>query len=297
MARSTLASMTGFARQEGANETHAWSVEMKSINGRTLDMRFRLPPGFDAVENAGRKAVAAKLKRGTINIALTLSAQTKPSAVKINRALLEELAGLYESFAHLPIDKPRFDGLLATKGVIESGDEATSPEARAALEEAVSATLAGCAEALARARAAEGAEIGAVLADQLNEMERLVAEAEARVDTHPEARRDRLTSLLDDLLGTGHALPQERIAQEVAMLLVKNDIREEIDRLKAHIPAARQQLAEGGAVGRQLDFLCQELNREANTLCSKAGDIELTRIGLGLKTVIDQFREQVQNLE
>jgi uncharacterized protein (TIGR00255 family) len=154
-----------------------------------------------------------------------------------------------------------------------------------------------CVDALHAARLAEGTEIAAVLTAQLEEMERLVGEAEARIATHPQARRERLRTLLDDLLGGLQPLPEERIAHEVALLLVKNDIREEIDRLRAHIPAARQHLAGGGAVGRQLDFLCQELNREANTLCSKAGDLELTRIGLGLKTVIDQFREQVQNLE
>jgi uncharacterized protein (TIGR00255 family) len=289
--------MTGFARQEGANETHTWCVEMKSINGRTLDIRFRLPPGFDAVENAGRKAVAAKLKRGTVSVALSLSANARASALKINRALLDEILALYGGVAHLPVERPRFDGLLALKGVIENGEEAPNAESRAALEEAVAASLAACTDSLFAARAAEGAEIAAVLAEQLNEMERLVGEAQSRVDLHPEARRERLQALLGDLLGSGQTLPEERIAHEVAMLLVKNDIREEIDRLKAHIPAARGHLAQGGAVGRQLDFLCQELNREANTLCSKAGDIELTRIGLALKTVIDQFREQVQNLE
>lgn len=289
--------MTGFARQEGANETHAWCVEMKSINGRTLDIRFRLPPGFDAVENAGRKAVAANLKRGTINVSLNLTANARTTALKINRAVLDELLALYGSVAHLAVDKPRFDGLLALKGVIENGEEAPSAESRASLEEAIAVSVVACAESLAAARAAEGAEVGAVLTDQLNEMERLVGEAEARVTLHPETRRERLKTMLDDLLGSGHTLPEERIAHEVALLLVKNDIREEIDRLKAHIPAARGHLKQGGAVGRQLDFLCQELNREANTLCSKAGDIELTRIGLALKTVIDQFREQVQNLE
>lgn len=289
--------MTGFARQEGANETHAWCVEMKSINGRTLDLRFRLPPGFDAVENAGRKAVAAKLKRGTVNVSLTLNANARAASLKLNRVLLDEILALYEGVSHLPVERPRFDGLLALKGVIENGEEAPSAEQRAALEEAIAASVSLCADALFAARAAEGAEIAAVLNDQLNEMERLVGEAAARVDTHPETRRERLQTLLGDLLGQGQNLPEERIAHEVAVLLVKNDIREEIDRLNAHIPAARQHLAQGGAVGRQLDFLCQELNREANTLCSKAGDIELTRIGLALKTVIDQFREQVQNLE
>jgi uncharacterized protein (TIGR00255 family) len=292
----TVFSMTGFSRVEGEAAGIFWVWELKSVNGKSLDLRLRLPPGFDALEPALRGGLGGRLRRGNVSATLTVN-RIAPPTIRINRemlgrvvALLGELAGEVEAAP------PRLDGLIGLRGIIETIDDEPDDviEARrAALLQAWGQAI----DRLAVSRGEEGARLGTVLTNQLAELAELVAAASASAAAQPEALRLRLQqslAALDELVPT---MPRERVAQELALLVSRGDIREELDRLRAHIAQAGDLLAKGDGVGRQLDFLCQELNREANTLCSKSADIELTRIGLSLKVAVEQFREQVQNLE
>ena len=294
----TVASMTGFARAEGEGEGVAWSWELKSVNGKSLDLRFRLPPGFDALELPLRTLVGERLKRGSVSANLTVARTGGGSALQVNRTVLDQVLALSRELGKkIKAAPPSIDGLLALRGVLESGEEIPDAATR---EKREAMLLAGCRkaiDALGKMRRAEGARLGAVLSERLNEIARLVGFAESCAATQPDAIRARLKSLVEALRDAVPSIPDERLAQEAALLVARGDIREELDRLTAHISAARELLAEGGAVGRRLDFLCQELNREANTLCSKSADVELTRIGLELKAGIEQLREQVQNIE
>lgn len=291
-----VASMTGFARAQGEAPGTSWIWEVKSVNGRALDLRLRLAPGFDAVEPELRAALAQRFRRGNISANLSLSRTTAP-ALRVNREALSQLVALInELTGEVEAAPPRLDGLLALRGVIETVEN----EDEAVVEARRQAVLAGWSAALdqlAAARADEGARIGALLKSQLDEMAVLAAAAEGCAATQPAAIRERLRTMLANLADLMPSMPEERVAQEVALLATRSDIREEIERLRAHIEQASELLQQDEAVGRRLDFLCQELNREANTLCSKSTDIELTRTGLSLKAVIEQFREQVQNIE
>ena len=291
-----VASMTGFARAQGEAPGTSWIWEVKSVNGRALDLRLRLAPGFDAVEPELRAALAQRFRRGNISANLSLSRTTAP-ALRVNREALSQLVALInELTGEVEAAPPRLDGLLALRGVIETVEN----EDEAVVEARRQAVLAGWSAALdqlAAARADEGARIGALLKSQLDEMAVLAAAAEGCAATQPAAIRERLRTMLANLADLMPSMPEERVAQEVALLATRSDIREEIERLHAHIEQASELLQQDEAVGRRLDFLCQELNREANTLCSKSTDIELTRTGLSLKAVIEQFREQVQNIE
>jgi len=291
-----VASMTGFARAQGEAPGTSWIWEVKSVNGRALDLRLRLAPGFDAVEPELRAALAQRFRRGNISANLSLSRTTAP-ALRVNREALSQFVALInELTGEVEAAPPRLDGLLALRGVIETVEN----EDEAVVEARRQAVLAGWSAALdqlAAARADEGARIGALLKSQLDEMAVLAAAAEGCAATQPAAIRERLRTMLANLADLMPSMPEERVAQEVALLATRSDIREEIERLRAHIEQASELLQQDEAVGRRLDFLCQELNREANTLCSKSTDIELTRTGLSLKAVIEQFREQVQNIE
>ena len=291
-----VASMTGFARAQGEAPGTSWIWEVKSVNGRALDLRLRLAPGFDAVEPELRAALAQRFRRGNISANLSLSRTTAP-ALRVNREALSQLVALInELTGEVEAAPPRLDGLLALRGVVETVEN----EDEAVVEARRQAVLAGWSAALdqlAAARADEGARIGALLKSQLDEMAVLAAAAEGCAATQPAAIRERLRTMLANLADLMPSMPEERVAQEVALLATRSDIREEIERLHAHIEQASELLQQDEAVGRRLDFLCQELNREANTLCSKSTDIELTRTGLSLKAVIEQFREQVQNIE
>lgn len=293
-----VASMTGFARVEGEAEGLAWSWELKSVNGKSLDLRFRLPPGFDALEPPLRALVAERLKRGSVSLNLTVACTTSSAPLQVNRAVLDQVLALSRELGKkIKAAPPTIDGLLALRGVLESSEEMPDAATRDRREKAL---LVGCRkalDALGTMRRAEGARLGAVLSERLKEIAGLVAAAEASAATQPEAIRARLKALVDALKDAVPSIPEERLAQEAALLVARGDIREELDRLTAHIAAARELLAEGGAVGRRLDFLCQEFNREANTLCSKSADVDLTRLGLELKAGIEQLREQVQNIE
>ncbi len=291
-----VASMTGFARTQGEAPGISWVWEVKSVNGRALDLRLRLAPGFDALEPELRAAVAQRFRRGNISANLSVARIAAP-VLRINRAALGQLVALInELTGEVEAAPPRLDGLLALRGVVETVED----EDEAVLEERCRAVLAGWTQALdrlAEARAEEGARIAALLRHQLDETATLAAAAEGRAVAQPAALRERLRTVLAGLADLAPSVSEERVAQEVALLVARSDIREELERLRAHLEQAGELLQQGEAVGRRLDFLCQELNREANTLCSKSADIELTRIGLALKAVIEQFREQVQNIE
>lgn len=289
--------MTGFARAEGASGQHAWVLEVKSVNGRNLDVRCRLPTGFDALEQQARTALASRFRRGSVTVALTVARRQGPVQVRINRDLLNQLFVLSREVTTPDVERPRLDGLLAVRGVVETVEEAETEEERAEIQAAMLATLDDALKRLADARLAEGARLITLLSNHLAEIERLTVKAASTAALQPAALRERLRAQVSALLEAAPALPEERLAQEAALLIAKSDVREEIDRLNAHVAAARDMLARGGAVGRQLDFLCQEFNREANTLCSKSSDVELTRIGLALKAAVEQLREQVQNVE
>lgn len=293
-----VASMTGFARQEGADEVLGWSWEIKSVNGKSLDLRCRLPAGYEALEVPLRAAASQRFARGNFQVNLTINAADRPVALRVNQALLDQLVALAGTLQDKAgVEPPRLDGLLALRGVVEAAEEEEAEEVKAARQTALIADLERALDALAAMRQAEGARLGGLAKGRLTEIAELAKAAEATAAAQPEALRQRLKEQLDQLLEAAPALPEERLAQEAAVLITKADVREELDRLEAHVAAAGELLDEGGPIGRRLDFLCQEFNREANTLCSKAPDVELTRIGLEIKNVIDQLREQVQNIE
>jgi uncharacterized protein (TIGR00255 family) len=292
----TLSSMTGFGRAEGALGPWSWAAEARSVNGRNLEVRFRGPPGFDGLERAAREAAQARFQRGQISLSLQARRAESAGAVRINRdvldrylALADELTGKGHALT------PSADGLMALRGVLEIGETDEAPEARAAVEAAMAASLIQALDGLKTSRQAEGAALGGVLARQVDEIERLSREAEGEAAEQGPAIRDRFARRLGELLGD--AAPLERVVQEAAAMAVKADVREELDRLASHVGAARALLVDAAAAGRRLDFLTQEFMREANTLCSKSATTELTRTGLALKATIDQFREQVQNVE
>ena len=296
--------MTGFARAEGvdAPDLHPglhWAWEVRSVNGRNLEVRCRLPPGFEALESAARAAVAERFKRGKVALTLTLARGGEPPRARINRELLDQLLALAAEYAGKgKAEAPRLDSLLAVRGVVEVVEEAEPSEEQRAIRLArMTDTLARALEALAAMRHEEGGRLAALVGQHLDAIEGLRQRAGATAAAQPAALKARLKAQVDALLEASPALPEERLAQETALLVTKADVREELDRLAAHVAAARKLLAEGGAVGRKFDFLCQEFNREANTLCSKSADVELTEIGLDLKAAIDQLREQVQNIE
>lgn len=292
--------MTGFARAEGRSGAQGWTWEVKSVNGRGLELRFRLPPGFDAVELPARTLIGERLKRGNINVNLQMQSQGSATTYRVNKDLLKEMVDVIrDAESWIEAAPARMDGLLALRGVIEAVDPEPDEAAIAAREVALLESLVLAVDRLATARAVEGGKLTAIIGQQVDEMERLVAAAKACEATRPAAWRARLQEQLAALLDSGRSLSEERLTQELALIATKGDVREELDRLTAHIAAARELIAGGdaGGAGRRLDFLAQEFNREANTLCSKSGDVTLTRIGLDLKLTIDRFREQVQNIE
>jgi uncharacterized protein (TIGR00255 family) len=292
-----VASMTGFARAQGETCGISWVWEIKSVNGRALDLRLRLAPGFDSLEAELRAALAQRFRRGNFSANLAVT-RTAPPMLRINREALAQLVALIDELSgEIEAAPPRLDGLLALRGVVETVEDEDEAITEARSGE-VQRGWAGALDRLAAARAEEGVRIAFLLRSQLGEMAALATTAADCAATQPAAIRERLLAVLAGLTGAGAPpIPEERVAQEVALLAARSDIREEVERLCAHIEQAGDLLDEGGAVGRRLDFLCQELNREANTLCSKSADIALTRTGLALKAVIEQFREQVQNIE
>lgn len=297
-----IASMTGYSRAQGSDDRRRWVWEARSVNGRNLEIRCRVPQGFERLENPARTAVGGRVKRGSVSLTLTIASERQSKPLSINRTLLAELGALVEEVRRTTgAAAPSADGLLRVRGVIEEEeDSAESEEALAKLDKALQSTLDEALKSLVAARAAEGKALTGVIEGHVAEIESLCVRAAERAQAQMGTVRQRFEGQLAELLERVPALSEERFAQEVALLVGKADVREELDRLTAHIAQARSLLADARAdnpVGRKFDFLCQEFNREANTLCSKSADIELTRIGIDLKGAVERMREQVQNVE
>jgi len=295
----TFASMTGFAESAGSHDGLRWRWEAKSVNSRSLDMRLRTPPGFDGLEQPARRLAGERFQRGALQISLTVEPPEGATGLKVDAVALASAVRIArEIAAETGLAPARVDGLLALKGVIVADDasDVADPVVRAGRDAAILESLAMAFDKLVKERCSEGAKLANLLSAQIGEIDRLVGEAARLAAAQPQALRHRLHAQLKELLDSV-AVSEDRLAQEVALLAVKADVREELDRLTAHVQDARALIAQGKGVGRKLDFLAQEFNREANTLCSKSSDIALTRIGLALKAVIDQFREQAQNVE
>jgi uncharacterized protein (TIGR00255 family) len=293
-----LVSMTGFADAHGAHGAVRWRWEVKSVNGRGFDLRLRTPPGFDSIEPAARMLAGERFRRGNVQASLTLEPQEGARGLKVDTEALASAIRIARKVAdETGLQPARVDGLLALKGVIVQDELAAADSAeRAARDAALLETLAAAFDALRRARRTEGAKLAIHLTGMVDDIARLTDEAVQLASAQPAAVRERLSVQMKELLESPQ-ISEDRMAQEVALLATRVDVREELDRLRAHSQEARQLLRSGEAIGRKLDFLAQEFNREANTLCSKSADIALTRIGLALKHTIDQFREQAQNVE
>ena len=293
-----LSSMTGFARSHGVSGAYAWAWEIKSVNAKGLDLRLRLPPGWDAIEVPARSRAAEKLVRGTVYANLAIERKGVAPTVKINEPVLAEVLATLKSLSgKVDAAPPTLDGILALKGVVEVSEADESEAERSTAEAAIVAGFEGALSDLLGMRHSEGATLGRLLSARLAEIAALAARAEAAPGRKPEAIRARLAEQVATLLSASERFDSDRLHQEAILIATKADIREELDRLASHVAQAQKLIAAGGAVGRRLDFLAQELNRESNTLTAKANDSELTTIGLELKNVVEQFREQVQNLE
>ena len=293
-----VASMTGFARAAGAEGPWRWTVELKCVNAKGLDLRLRLPPLFERIEAEARGRLGRAIARGTCFATVSAQRESAGTIARIDTALMGQIAAAARAAAEANgLAPPTMDGILALRGVVDVTDsvedEATLAKAAAALLNSVDEAVA----ALIVARRAEGAALFDVLSAQLGTIARLTAAADANPVRGPEAIRARLAQSISSLMESGRGFDENRLHQEALLLAAKADIREELDRLKTHVVAARALLAEGGSIGRKLDFLAQEFGREANTLCAKANDVTLTQQGLELRVVIEQFREQVQNIE
>ncbi len=290
--------MTGYARAQGSVPGVGFLIEIKSVNSRGLDIRMRLAPGYDSIEVELRRRIGKAITRGALTYTLNVEREGEGGKVVLNeQALAAVLAAMQRIEGAIEAGPPTLDGILNLKGVLEQHETPFAAGAGEALEAAILTATDRALADLVKARQEEGAHLGAILVERVDEIAALTKSAELHPGRGRDAILERLRQQIADLEAAGIGLPEERLAQEAMLLATKADIREELDRLTAHIASARQLLAAGGPVGRKLDFLAQEFNREANTLCSKSNAVELTGIGLDLKAVIDQLREQVQNIE
>ena len=293
-----LASMAGCARTTTCVEGANIQCEIKTVNSRGLDIRLRLGHGLDVLEPQVRRMLADRLTRGSISCHITLQRDTGTSELVINQQALGAVLDALDALSgKIEADRPRLDGILAIKGVLETRETPINPETEEKLQVAIIDQIEIAIDELLHSRTVEGARLADIISARVNEIENLTNAAE----NHPSRQREvfiaRLSRQVAELGEADTALSQERLHSEALVLATKADIREELDRLVSHISAARTLIANGGPVGRKLDFLAQEFNREANTLCSKSHAVELTTIGLDLKSVIDQLREQVANIE
>lgn len=293
-----LQSMTGFGRAASNHLGAAIAWELKSVNGKGLELRLRLPPGTERLEQAIRQTIQKRFARGNFQVVLSLSRGRAQAQPVVNEDFLKDLAGLAKRVEdQFGVAPATADGLLALRGVLDVPEAAEDEESRTQLDAAIFAALGDGLDSLEAARREEGAALGELLSGHLDTIDELTARAEGDPSREPETIRARLAEQVRLLMETGAPLDEARLHMEAAFLATKADIREEIDRLKTHVASGRTLLSAGGPVGRKLDFLSQEFNRETNTLCSKSNAASVTAIGLELKAVVDQFREQVQNLE
>ena len=293
-----LSSMTGFARSHGASGPYTFEWELKSVNAKGFDLRMRLPPGWDELEAVAKKRAGEMLSRGTVYANLNVKRANAASTIRINEEVLSSivkvagvLAGKIDAVA------PSIDGLLGIKGVIEVVEPESNEEEDQAAKAAAAAAFEQALQNLVEMRRREGATLGQILSQRMDEIERLAKKAEIAPGRKPEAIKARLAEQIAALLETSDRFDPDRLNQEALLIAAKADIREELDRIASHVSQAREMIGKGGPIGRRLDFLAQEFNREVNTCCSKSNDLELTNIGLEMKSVVEQFREQVQNLE
>jgi uncharacterized protein (TIGR00255 family) len=294
----TIKSMTGFARADGTVGGLSWHWELRSVNGRGLDVRLRVPPGFEALEPRIREAVNKRVVRGSLTVNLNVKRLSGQTEIRLNESALKQVLAAVERLrAAAPVAPPSAEALLNVRGVLELVEPEETEAETAARAEAMLTSLDTALDGMVEARAAEGGRLGTIVVSQVAEIERLVDLVERSPTRAPAAVRQRLKEQVGKLLETGAGLDETRLYQEAAMLAARTDVEEELKRLAAHVAAARALLKAKEPAGRRLDFLAQEFNREANTLCSKASDSETTRAGLELKAVIDQMREQVQNIE
>ena len=293
-----LSSMTGFARSHGASGPYTFEWELKSVNAKGFDLRMRLPPGWDELEALAKKRAGEVLSRGTVYANLNVKRTNAASTVRVNEDVLASVVKVASLLAgKIDAVAPSVDGLLSIKGVIEivepESDEAEDQAARVAAAATFDEALAN----LVAMRRREGTALGQILIQRMDEIEVLAKKAEAAPGRKPEAIRARLAEQIATLLESSDRFDADRLTQEALLIAAKADIREELDRIASHVSQVREMIGKGGPVGRRLDFLAQEFNREVNTCCSKSNDIELTNTGLEMKNVVEQFREQVQNLE
>ena len=293
-----LSSMTGFARSHGASGPYTFEWELKSVNAKGFDLRVRMPPGWDEIEASAKKRAGELLSRGTVYANLNIKRANAAAVIRINEDVLAavvrvagELAGRIDAVA------PSVDGLLGIKGVIEVVEPESDETEEAAAKAAVGIAFEQALTDLVAMRRREGDALGKILLQRMDEIESLAKRAEAAPGRKPEAIRTRLAEQVAALLESSDRFDADRLAQEALLIATKADIREELDRIASHIAQAREMLGKGGPIGRRLDFLAQEFNREVNTCCSKSNDLELTNTGLEMKNIVEQFREQVQNLE
>jgi uncharacterized protein (TIGR00255 family) len=293
-----LSSMTGFARSHGASGPYAFEWELKSVNAKGFDLRLRLPPGWDELEAIAKKRAGELLSRGTVYANLTVKRANALSTVRVNEDVLAAIVNVAASLAgKIDAVAPSIDGLLAIKGVIEVVEPESDEEEDRAAQAAAAAAFDEALQSLVTMRRREGVALGQILGQRMDELEALAKRAELAPGRKPDAIRARLAEQIAALLDTSDRFDADRLSQEALLIAAKADVREELDRIASHIAQAREMIGKGGPVGRRLDFLAQEFNREVNTCCSKANDIELTNTGLEMKNVVEQFREQVQNLE
>jgi len=293
-----LSSMTGFARSHGASGPYAFEWELKSVNAKGFDLRLRLPPGWEELEAFAKKRAAEVLSRGTVYANFNVKRTNAQSTVRVNEDVLASILRVAGSLASkIDAVAPSIDGLLAIKGVIEVVEpEADETEDKAA-KDAAAAAFGQALVNLVEMRRREGRALGQILLQRMDEIEGLAKKAETAPGRKPEAIKARLAEQIALLMETSDRFDPDRLSQEALLIATKADIREELDRIASHIEQTRDMIAKGGPIGRRLDFLAQEFNREVNTCCSKSNDIELTNTGLEMKNVVEQFREQVQNLE
>lgn len=294
-----LQSMTGFARVEGTSDRFQWVWELRSVNGKGLDIRFRLPPGLEGLEGEARRLIGQRLARGNLQVGLSVSQSEARVEATLNEDALAAVLALRERLGPSIVDPAplRLDTLLAVRGLVEFRDAEDAPEVAEARVAAITAALSAAVDALCDMRAAEGEALGRLLNGHIDRIEALTDLVERDPSRSHEEILRKLEGQVAALIEAGPALDRDRLHGEAALLATKADLQEEIDRLRAHVAAARDLLAKGGAIGRKLDFIAQEFNRESNTICSKSNAVAVTAAGIELKVVVDQFREQLQNLE
>jgi len=294
-----LQSMTGFARSEGTSGRYRWSWELRSVNGKGLDVRFRLPTGMEGFEVDARRLLSDALARGNLQASLSVTISENRVEAVLNQDALAAVLKLRDELGSSVVDPSpmRLDALLAVRGLVEFREAVDAGEVIAARDAAILEGLEQAINALCDMRSSEGEALGRLLSAQVNKIEELALQVEKDPSRTPEEIARKLESQLAALLDAAPSLDRDRLHTEAVLIATKADLREEIDRLKAHVAAARDLLSTGGPIGRKLDFLAQEFNRESNTICSKSNAVAVTAIGIELKVVIDQFREQVQNLE